>query len=150
MATECGKVLDQIVSTVSGVTKMAGEISTASSEQAQGVQEITKAMNQLDQVTQQNAATSEEAASAAEELSAQAGSLDALVRSLTETIHGRSGAGTPAPVAVAAAPKRAPKKAAKSNVVPLPRAEKTAAAKQKKAAGAEGTPDFEDPRFHDV
>jgi methyl-accepting chemotaxis protein len=90
VAQDCGSVLDDIVKSVTSVTKMAGEISSACTEQSQGVQEITKAMNQLDQMTQQNAATSEEAASAAEELSAQAESLNSLVRTLTQAVEGGS------------------------------------------------------------
>lgn len=75
VARQCGDVLNDIVTNVNSVSMMAGEISTASQEQALGVQEITKAMAQLDGVTQQNAAVSEESASSAEELAAQASSL---------------------------------------------------------------------------
>lgn len=88
IADECGKVLQEIVSSVSNVTQMASEISIACSEQAQGVQEITKAMNQLDQVTQMNASTSEEVASSAEELAAQADSLRNGVQVLVQTVKG--------------------------------------------------------------
>jgi len=55
------------------------------------VNEITKAMSQLDQVTQTNAATSEQTAQAAEELSAQAKSLRNVVGVLVETIKGAKG-----------------------------------------------------------
>lgn len=91
VARQCGSVLDEIVGNVISVTEMANEISTACQEQAQGVQEITKAMSQLDQVTQTNAATSEEAASAAEELSAQSDSLRSVVEVLVKTIRGDKG-----------------------------------------------------------
>lgn len=91
VAQQCGAVLEEIVGNVLKVTDMVGEISTACQEQAQGVQEITKAINQLDQVTQTNASTSEEAASAAEELSAQSDSLRSMVNLLVETIKGRRG-----------------------------------------------------------
>lgn len=90
IAKDCGKVLEEIVHNVRSVTQMANEISTACHEQAQGVQEITKAMNQLDQVTQTNAATSEESASAAEELSAQADSLRSVVGHLVRTVKGNA------------------------------------------------------------
>lgn len=91
IAKECGQVFEEIVHNVNSVTQMAGEISTACQEQAQGVQEITKAMSQLDQVTQTNAATSEEAASSAEELSSKADSLRSVVKILQTTIHGGEG-----------------------------------------------------------
>lgn len=88
VAQECGIVLEEIVSNINHVNDLAGEISIASNEQAQGISEITKAMHQLDQVTQQNASASEQAASAAEELSAQAESLKATVGVLVSTIKG--------------------------------------------------------------
>lgn len=91
IAKNCGDVLNEIVSNVANVTQMANEISTACQEQAQGVQEITRAMNQLDQVTQTNAATSEEAASAAEELSSQSESLRSTVGILVQEVKGASG-----------------------------------------------------------
>jgi methyl-accepting chemotaxis protein len=67
---------------------MATEIASASQEQSRGCSEITKAMSQLDQMTQQNAATSEECASAAEELSSQADSLKNAIGRLVVTING--------------------------------------------------------------
>ncbi|RYZ58311.1 MAG: methyl-accepting chemotaxis protein, partial [Proteobacteria bacterium] len=70
VAMECGEVLDDIVGKVTIVSQMSHSISTASDEQARGISEITKAVTQLDQMTQQNAAVSEQTASAAEELSA--------------------------------------------------------------------------------
>ncbi|MEA9356965.1 methyl-accepting chemotaxis protein [Bacteriovorax sp. PP10] len=88
VAEECGEVLAEIVINVTSVATMASEISNASFEQSKGIQEITKAMGQLDQVTQTNAATSEEAASAAEELSSQASSLKTQVLLLVATING--------------------------------------------------------------
>jgi methyl-accepting chemotaxis protein len=91
VARQCGEVLEEIVQNVSGVTSMAGEIATASQEQARGVGEITKAMGQLDQMTQQNAATSEECASAAEELSAQSEALKKAVQLLVMTVNGSDG-----------------------------------------------------------
>lgn len=87
-AKECNVVLDEIVTKIKDVNLMSTEISSASNEQAKGVQEISKAMEQLDQVTQTNASTSEEAASAAEQLSAQSESLQNIVDVLVETIKG--------------------------------------------------------------
>lgn len=88
VAHECEEVLNEIVSSVASVSKMATEISTASQEQAQGVHEITKAIAQLDQVTQQNASTSAESANAAGMLSAQADQLNLVVLELAQTISG--------------------------------------------------------------
>jgi len=55
-----------------GVTDLAGEIATASNEQAEGIDQINIGISQIDQVTQQNTATAEESAAAAEDLSGQA------------------------------------------------------------------------------
>lgn len=88
IAHQCGGLLDTIVHEVSSISKMAEEISGASKEQAQGVGEITKAITQLETVTQQNSASSEQTASAAEELSAQAQSLNMAVQELVSTIEG--------------------------------------------------------------
>ena len=88
VALECEIILNEIVNSVSSVSKMVSSISTASQEQALGVQEITKAISQLDQVTQQNAAASVESANAAASLSSQAINLSTLVQTLHVTIEG--------------------------------------------------------------
>jgi len=62
------------------------KISTASSEQARGIEQINNAVNQMDSVVQQNAANAEESASASEELNAQADQMKALVNQLTALI----------------------------------------------------------------
>ena len=67
---------------VDGVSKVAGiveEITRASQEQAMGIDQVNKAMTQMDQVTQAAAANSEESSSAAEELASQAQELTSLV-----------------------------------------------------------------------
>jgi methyl-accepting chemotaxis protein len=91
VAYECEGVLNEIVLSVASVSKMISEISTASQEQAQGVHEITKAIAQLDHVTQQNAANSAESANAAGTLSNQAELLNSIVHKLVQTIDGGDG-----------------------------------------------------------
>jgi methyl-accepting chemotaxis protein len=88
IALDCQEVLNEIVSSSSSVSKMVTEISSASQEQAQGVHEITKAIAQLDQVTQQNTSNSAESANAASMLSNQADMLNSLVQQLVQTIEG--------------------------------------------------------------
>ena len=70
------------------VTKLIQEITTATNEQAQGVDQVNIAVSQMDQVTQQNAANAEESASAAEQLSLQASQLNHMVESLVALISG--------------------------------------------------------------
>lgn len=87
-AHQSGKVLEEILDAVKKVVQLNSEIATASEEQSNGIAQISKALNQLDQTTQVNAASSEEAAAAAEELSAQSQSLANIVVVLEETIKG--------------------------------------------------------------
>jgi len=58
---------------------VVNEIALASKEQAEGINQVTNAITQMDQVTQQNAASAEESAAAAEELSSQADNLKDMV-----------------------------------------------------------------------
>lgn len=87
-ASQSGVVLGEIVTSVKKVADLNSEIATASQEQTNGITEIGKAMNQLDQVTQLNAAASEESAAAAEELTAQASSLKKNVAELNKVVTG--------------------------------------------------------------
>ncbi|MCC8164801.1 MAG: methyl-accepting chemotaxis protein, partial [Planctomycetes bacterium] len=78
------------------VARLIGEITAATNEQAQGVDQVNTAVAQMDKVTQSNAASAEEAASAAEQLSAQAGALNGMVDDLVLLVkggHGGSGNG---------------------------------------------------------
>ncbi len=72
---DAGKTMDDIVSHVKRVTDLIGEISSAAVEQSAGIGQIGDAVQQLDQVTQQNAALVEESAAAAESLKHQAAAL---------------------------------------------------------------------------
>ncbi|MEN0057263.1 MAG: methyl-accepting chemotaxis protein [Bdellovibrio sp.] len=87
-AAKSGKVLEEILSSIKKVSDLNAEIAAASGEQSNGIEQIGKAMNQLDQVTQVNAATSEEAAASAQELSGQAQRLNGAVGVLRQTIDG--------------------------------------------------------------
>jgi methyl-accepting chemotaxis protein len=73
---ECaGATMQEIVTAVKRVTHIIGEITSASNEQARGVDQINVAITQIDQVNQQNAALVEEAAAAASALQDQAAEL---------------------------------------------------------------------------
>lgn len=67
-----GATMQDIVRSVTRVTDIMGEIASASDEQSRGIEQVTQAVTQMDQVTQQNAALVEEAASAAIALEEQA------------------------------------------------------------------------------
>ncbi|MFG6432917.1 methyl-accepting chemotaxis protein [Roseateles sp. LYH14W] len=74
-----GGTMDEIVQQVQKVAHLIAEISTATEQQGLGLGEVNKAVSQLDQVTQQNAALVEESAAAADSLSHQARRLTELV-----------------------------------------------------------------------
>ena len=71
-----GGSMQDIVGAIQRVNDIVGEIASASREQMSGVSQVSEAVNQMDKVTQQNAALVEESAAAAESLHHQA---DALV-----------------------------------------------------------------------
>lgn len=80
--------LHDILEQVKLVDKHVSEIATASGEQSQGIEQINKAISEMDQVTQSNAANSEESASAAEELTAQSGAMRDAVADLLHIVTG--------------------------------------------------------------
>jgi methyl-accepting chemotaxis protein len=92
IAGEVGKVLDKIVGSVGKTTDLVSEIAAASQEQAQGIDQVSISVSQMDKVTQQNAANAEESASASEELSTQADSMQRAVQELI-ALTGRHSAG---------------------------------------------------------
>ncbi|MDQ5987938.1 MAG: hypothetical protein CSYNP_03686 [Syntrophus sp. SKADARSKE-3] len=67
---------------------LINEIEAASIEQASGIEQISKAVNQMNQVTQGNASNAEESASAAEEMNAQAANMQGFVQDLVRVIGG--------------------------------------------------------------
>ncbi|WP_374438358.1 methyl-accepting chemotaxis protein [Inhella sp.] len=79
LVAEAGSTMGEIVAQVRRVADLIGEIDAASGEQAKGIGQVSEAVNQLDQVTQQNAALVEESAAAAESLKHQAAKLAEVV-----------------------------------------------------------------------
>jgi methyl-accepting chemotaxis protein len=72
LVDQAGSTMTEVVGSIRRVTDIMGEISAASTEQAQGVAQVGEAITQMDQVTQQNAALVEEMAAAASSLKSQA------------------------------------------------------------------------------
>ena len=73
------------------IANLIDEISAASGEQAQGIEQVNQAVSQMDKVTQQNAANAEESASAAEEMNAQAEQMKDFVYQLVALVGGTHG-----------------------------------------------------------
>jgi methyl-accepting chemotaxis protein len=72
LVQDAGTTMGEIVASVQRVSNVIGEITAAAAEQSQGIGQINSAVNQLDGMTQQNAALVEQSAAAAKSLSEQA------------------------------------------------------------------------------
>jgi len=79
LVADAGHTMGEIVASVQRVSAIIGEITSASSEQSDGIGQVSTAVTQLDQMTQQNAALVEESSAAAESLRDQAQRLADLV-----------------------------------------------------------------------
>ncbi len=99
LVDEAGRTMTEIIGAVQRVTDIMGEIAAASEEQSSGIDQVARAVTQMDEVTQQNVALVEEAAAAASSLEDQAGKLRTAV-----AVFQLEESGFKAPVS--AAPKR--------------------------------------------
>jgi methyl-accepting chemotaxis protein len=81
-------VIRAITESSTQVKTLVDEVNMGSQEQARGIDQISKAIAQMDQVTQGTAASAEQSASASEELSAQAQALNHIVMGLGQLVGG--------------------------------------------------------------
>ena len=79
LVDEAGTTMNDIVTSVKHVADIMGEITAASHEQSTGIEEVGRAISQMDEMTQQNAALVEEATAAAESMREQATRLTQVV-----------------------------------------------------------------------
>ena len=117
------------------------EITAASVEQSQGIEQVNTAITQMDEVTQQNAALVEEAAAAAESLEEQAQNLAVSVGTFKVDENASQAVAIRAPAAANAAAPPAHRQLphARRSRRPRPlRANSTAVAKPKPKAGEDG------------
>jgi methyl-accepting chemotaxis protein len=75
LVSRTGTSLNEIVESIRKVSEIVADIAVASSEQATGLDQINKALGQMDEVTQQNSALVEENAATAKTLEQQAGAM---------------------------------------------------------------------------
>ena len=71
LVVKSGDTMAEVVTSIKRVNDIMSEIAAASAEQAAGIEEVSKAVVQMDEMTQQNAALVEEAAAAADSLQQQ-------------------------------------------------------------------------------
>ena len=79
LVNKSGQTLEEIVAAVKKVTDIISEIAAASQEQSSGIDQVNKAVMQMDEMTQQNAALVEEAAAASKSMEEQAKNLYTMV-----------------------------------------------------------------------
>ncbi len=79
----------EVTESASKVSEIVGGITTASTDQANGIDQINTAVSEMDKVTQQNAANAEESAAASEEMNAQAEEMKAIVGELLALVDGK-------------------------------------------------------------
>ena len=72
LVNQAGSALNEIVESIKAVAAIVADIANASGEQATGLEQIKGALNQMDEVTQQNSALVEENAATAKTLETQA------------------------------------------------------------------------------
>jgi len=139
LASESGEVMNGITSAIEEITHTMGQIATASSEQAEGVELVYKAIHSIDGATQQSAALVEETSSAAENMTEQAKDLRKTM-AFFKTNHTTT---SHAVIAPPAAPKvdSQPKTEVKTLEAPKEGAQKPAKLEQK-PTGADEWEDF--------
>ncbi|ORE97500.1 methyl-accepting chemotaxis protein, partial [Aurantimonas sp. 22II-16-19i] len=113
LVTASGKSLDEIVAEVAGMAESVARIADSAREQATSLREVSGAADQMDKVTQQNAAMVEQSTAAAQTLSVET---DGLARAVERFRTGRAAS---APVERPAA-ERAARSSANSKAAPRP------------------------------
>jgi len=102
---ETGQALERIQSGVGEITQSISEIAASAQEQATGLSEVNSAVNQMDQVTQQNAAMVEESTAAAHSLASETEALtQAMIQFKVVSSSSASSRPHPAPKSIAAKP----------------------------------------------
>lgn len=91
ISAKVAQQLTEIVDKVRSVDNLVAEIATASREQTQGIEQINRAVGDVDRVTQSNAASAEESASASQVLGRQATALRDLVADLQNLVDAERG-----------------------------------------------------------
>ncbi|TDY90063.1 UNVERIFIED_ORG: methyl-accepting chemotaxis protein [Herbaspirillum seropedicae] len=145
LVEQAGSTMTEVVASVRRVTDIVSEITAASSEQSNGIEQVNLAITQMDEVTQQNAALVEQAAAAAGSLQEQAGRLSELVSVFKlERAHAAAQAAPVAARSAALSPKPQPRPQPKPAVRKAAAAPALPAAPAPKAGKSAKTPSAEE------
>jgi len=103
LVTQSGQTLEQIVISVNKVSDIVAEIAAASREQSLGIEQVGRAVMQMDELTQQNAALVEQATAASQNMTTEASGLNEMMGryDLGGVAAGNSGLGSVANAPVA-------------------------------------------------
>jgi len=93
VAQNAGRVINEVLASVSKVIQVANTISIAADEQVRGFADMSEALSQLDQATQSQVASADSSAQASDKLQSQAEQLKQLVSDLADLIQGAGGTG---------------------------------------------------------
>ncbi len=86
LVTTTNEAFQEVAESAGKVAVLVSEIAEASSHQAQGIEQINRAMVEMDRVTQQNAANAEESAGASQEMKTQADQINVMVDELIAVV----------------------------------------------------------------
>ncbi|MEO0336396.1 MAG: methyl-accepting chemotaxis protein, partial [Pseudomonadota bacterium] len=168
-AEDCASQLDHIGLSVEEVDVLVKDISNASNEQSLGLKEITRAMAELDSLTQQNTGQAQDTAKVASNLKNQSVKIHKLVTELSlmtgvglaEEAHDEESEEHLHPIEASS---ELPKRDMGDNVIMMPELEnrpteepvedsvesKNVDPVAKKASGGDSFPDWDDPGFEEV
>ena len=135
LVADTGKALGRIVEQVARLNDLVAEIAASAREQATGLDQVNNAVNQMDQVTQQNAAMVEETTAASHSLAHEADALTRLVGQFKTDRQAAPPTGRPVGGRAAPTPARAPAKPA-AGKGPVTHALPAKGAKLQAAAGS--------------
>jgi hypothetical protein len=99
LAAQTGGAFERVTEGSQRIAGIIAEISAASVEQSQGIDQVNRAVSEMEKVIQQNAANAEESAASAEELNAQAEQMRAYVEALQLLVNGTRDVRPPATAA---------------------------------------------------
>ena len=134
LVSASGKSLDEIVAEVAGMAKVIAKIADSAREQATSLREVSAAADQMDKVTQQNAAMVEESTAAAQTLSTETDALARVVENFKTSGAGKAAAAARPVAKVDARPASRP--------VPQMRATGAGGAARRPAASEESWAEF--------
>jgi len=105
LVTQSGQTLEKIVASVKKVSDIVAEIAAASREQSSGIEQVNRAVMQMDELTQQNAALVEEATAASQAMAEQVRGLNQMLDRyrVNDMIEGAKSFGAPTATSTPAA-----------------------------------------------